>query len=520
MPRRRSLADLPAHPLLVAAYPVVFLFAKNAAEQVSLQPIWTPLLLSIGAAAVTLGVLWVMLRDVDRAALLATVAVIAFFGYGHAWNAVGASLPAEWPFLIAWGVAVIVAVALIAKARLIAPTITRGLNVVAIIALLMNAGGVAGVMTAYGNVESGPTGDVTPVDLAPPDRDDLPDVYYIVLDRYAGPTALRETYGYDNEPFLAALEERGFRVARHAHANYVKTPLSLGSLLNLEMLDGEALKAEAESGRDRAPIQRRLSDHLAVPQAFKELGYRYAHIANWWGPTTTNVDADWVFGYEGQDEFSSTLLQTTLIRAFTGTEVTPTDPYDWDVLRAHTLFELRTLEQVPTLPGPKFVFAHILLPHPPWVIDADGSEMDRAQVAAQGDRESYVRFLRYGNERMLQAVDRIIAGSGEDAIIIIQGDEGPFPPEYEDDGWNFRWRDASDAQLEEKFGILFTMRVPGADLDAAGFTDDITSVNTFRVLFNARFGTDFPILPNRTYAHEDLDHFYDFFEITDRLDRG
>ena len=63
------------------------------------------------------------------------------------------------------------------------------------------------------------------------------------------------------------------------------------------------------------------------------------------------------------------------------------------------------------------------------------------------------------------------------------------------------------------------MRVPGADLDGAGFSQDITPVNTFRVIFNAAFGTDLPIMPNRSWAHEDLYHFYDFFEITDRLQR-
>ena len=87
------------------------------------------------------------------------------------------------------------------------------------------------------------------------------------------------------------------------------------------------------------------------------------------------------------------------------------------------------------------------------------------------------------------------------------------------DEWGFEWRDATDAELEEKFGILFAMRVPGADLEAAGLHDSITPVNTFRVIFNARFGTDLPMLPDRIWAHEDLDHFYDFFEITDRLQR-
>ena len=45
-------------------------------------------------------------------------------------------------------------------------------------------------------------------------------------------------------------------------------------------------------------------------------------------------------------------------------------PWDWRVLRAHTLYELDRLDEIPVLPGPKFVFAHLLLPHDPYVFDS------------------------------------------------------------------------------------------------------------------------------------------------------
>jgi hypothetical protein len=120
---------------------------------------------------------------------------------------------------------------------------------------------------------------------------------------------------------------------------------------------------------------------------------------------------------------------------------------------------------------------------------------------------------------MLQLIDRILAGSGPDAVILLQSDEGPFPERYRADEWGFRWRGATDEELEEKFGILLAMRLPQTDLEAEGFHDALTPVNAFRIIFNARFGTDLPLLPDRTWAHEDLSHFYDFFEITDRLRR-
>ena len=88
-----------------------------------------------------------------------------------------------------------------------------------------------------------------------------------------------------------------------------------------------------------------------MPTALKELGYQYVHVSNWWPPTVTNVDADRTFHYEGQDEFSTVLAQTTLLRAFTEPEAAPTDPWDWRVLREHSLYELDRLDEIPRCPA-------------------------------------------------------------------------------------------------------------------------------------------------------------------------
>lgn len=511
-PIQRRLPELPLHPLLAAAYPVVFLFATNAAEQVTLDPLWVPLGLALGGTAIVLMVLKLVTRDWHWAALLTTVLVAGFFGYGHVWVGLGGVLDSQWPLIGAWGL--LIGIALFAAWRLRgwARRATPALNVLAALLLLMNAWGLTQAVVAHG---SDAIPEASSVELDP-GRGDAPDVYNIILDRYAGSNALAESFDFDNEPFLQALEERGFRVARNAHANYIKTPLSLVSSLNMEFLDAEQLESEQESGRDRDPIHRLLRGRLAVPAAFKELGYQYVHVANWWQPSATNVDADRVFRYSGQDEFSAVLAQTTLLRAFNEPEAAPTDPYDWQVLHNHTRYALDRLDEIPDLPGPKFVFAHLLIPHDPYVFDVDGSFMDRSQVKAQGRDESYRRQLQYANTRMIELIDRILA-EDDDAVILLQADEGPFPEAYAEDEWAFRWRDATDAELEEKFGILFAMRVPGADVDAAGFHDEITPVNAWRVIFNARFGTDLEMLPDRVWAHVSLYNFFDFFEITDRL---
>src|SRR5690606_4573073 len=122
----RDLSAFPFHPLMAAAYPVVFLFALNAAEQVNLDPMWLPLLISVQVAAVLLVGLELLLHDWYRAGLISTVLIVGFFGYGHAWNAVSEHLTTQWPLIAGWLLLVVIGVILALRAGRVAPTISRG----------------------------------------------------------------------------------------------------------------------------------------------------------------------------------------------------------------------------------------------------------------------------------------------------------------------------------------------------------------------------------------------------------
>ena len=103
---------------------------------------------------------------------------------------------------------------------------------------------------------------------------------------------------------------------------------------------------------------------------------------------------------------------------------------------------------------------------------------------------------------------------------MIQADEGPFPARYRADEWGFQWRDATDAELEEKFGILFAMRVPGADLEADGLHDAHHRRSTRSASSSTpASGPISPCSPIASGPTRTSRHFYDFFEITDRLTR-
>jgi hypothetical protein len=64
--------------------------------------------------------------------------------------------------------------------------------------------------------------------------------------------------------------------------------------------------------------------------------------------------------------------------------------------------------------------------------------------------------------------------------------------------------------VQEKFGILNAYYLPGVDPASAGLNDRISPVNSFRIVFNAYFGADLPLLPDQTYLSPDKSRLYEF----------
>lgn len=499
------MSRFPLHPLLLGSFPVLFLWSQNASEvhRGEVLPILAVVALGVVVLAVAVALI---LRDARRGALAASVSAVVLLSYGH--------IAADLPPWLGIGLAVVLVVAATLFAVRASGThlagATRGANVIGIVlvatTLVPLTGGALASAPASAELGDG-------VEIQRPDEP--PDIFYIVPDRYARGDSLREIFDHDNRDFASELESLGFDVLDQSLANYPKTAHSLATSLNLGYLEELERTIPASRGGDWGPVYALLRDHR-LGEALTSIGYDYLHLGTWWSPTSTSGHATHVLTRDRSSEFRQVFESTTAwpaLRSLFGEEG-PLTRRD-----AHRVFgehQLDTLEELAAQrgPAPRFVFAHLALPHEPYVFDADGSVVLEGVEKSRTREDNYVRQLTYLNERLLTIVERIVEHN-PDAIVVLQADEGPHPVQRLRQGPPFRWLDASVAELGEKLRILNAVRLPG--VSDAELAEDLTPVNTFRLVLDRYFGADLAPLDDRAYVFPDEDHLYTFVDVTDRL---
>jgi len=313
-----------------------------------------------------------------------------------------------------------------------------------------------------------------------------PDVWHIIFDRYASRETLAASYGYDNRPFLDALRARGFQIGEGNYSNYQRTGHSVASTLNGAYLDGLA-GSMAERQTDWVPIYRSMTSNQAL-RFFAGSEYRTVFAGSWWNPTRVSGDASRNINYRAMPELARLVLEQS-VPGFVMRQLRL--PYgdsrgEQCHRAAHKFARLRELAGEG---GRKYVFAHFLVPHPPFVLNADGSCRSLAAAGAASRRDNYVAQVDYVNREVLALIDTLRAGP-RPAVIVIHADEGPWPePHVGDERFigqdpvDVDWARLSPARLREKMGILMAIR----PADARPLALPASPVNVYPAILNAYF---------------------------------
>jgi hypothetical protein len=330
--------------------------------------------------------------------------------------------------------------------------------------------------------------------ISPVSGDTLPDVYFIVLDGYARADAMEQIIGLDNSDFLDALRQRNFYVADCSMSNYAQTELSLLSTFNMIYLD-ELIKQIP--GKGWGPDY--FSPHIknsSIRQFFESLGYRTVSFYNgyywaqWDDATHFLGDPRITQGIDRMIPFEEEFLKTTFLRFLFDAyrAVNPSQESQGDILssneadRAIVLFTLDNLPVTTQLRSPKFVFVHLMLPHPPYVFGPNGEEQDILMTDTTEMRlRGYHDQVLYANNRILPIVDTILSQSNGNVVIFLEGDHGMI--DYQEE-WT-------------RLANLSAYYFP--DHDYSKLYPEITPINSFRVLLSQYFGQDYPLLDDFSY---------------------
>lgn len=508
------------HPFLFAVFPVLSIFSWNI-EETSVSEILAPtgiiLILVLGLILFLRGAL----KNREKVGILISLLLVFFFSFGHIWDLVyeisDSSIILHRSLLFIWSVLFVYLSYSTLKTKRDLGDLTNFLNIAAIFLIivpLINIGSYYefGNRDNWQNIRRRGNIEIKTSDFKRSEKPrSLPDIYYIILDRYPNETTLREVYDFDNGEFLNYLSDTGFYVASKSNSNYLKTAHSLASSLNMEYINYLQEKV-GEKSRDWRPVYKMLEDYK-VWRFLRLKGYKFIHFGSWWNPTMRNKYADANFNLYSLPEFSACLYQTTLLYHL-GLELGSVEEYRKSQWR-NILYEFDKLAEIPNIKEPTFVFAHILIPHPPYVFDKNGNFLSYQEANNRTEKANYLNQLIFTNKKVKSLVNTLLLNSENPPIIILQSDEGPFPARYERHERSFNWTQATDAELKMKMGILNAYYLP--DIDEKVLYPSITPVNSFRLIFNLYFNTSFELLPDKNYAFEDYNHLYKFFDVTDRI---
>jgi hypothetical protein len=324
--------------------------------------------------------------------------------------------------------------------------------------------------------------------------ENYPDVFFIILDMYPSNLVLEKYFGFNNKNFTNKLESLGFNVFYNSRANYSRTLLSLTSTLNMEYLHVDSDTVSKELTLEK------LYDKLEngkVQSFFKKKGYNFYWFEGGYLPSKSHYKKNEIFIpvsgtlYSRKETVDNDFLMYFLNNSILSPFSERIKILSVDIFRKRIENILVKLPITAKSKDAKFVFAHIMAPHPPFIFGKNGEKIYYNENS-MNRKSTFINQLNYINNRIINVLEKVInTKNGRNKIIIIQGDHGTreiVPNKI----YSFKqdW-------AQEAFG----------NLNAVYFSDKMKNkkvdyhspVNTFRFIFNQEFNQNNSYLKDKNY---------------------
>jgi hypothetical protein len=494
------LKRFPFYPWLFAAFPILALLSNNLG-QVDLGVAERPLIISLIAATILVSLLRLIFKEWLKPALITTLLLVLFFSYGQVQSLIsntiifGFAIGRRIFIVPLYGAILVVGLWLILRLKKPSQDQTMVLNLIGIFLLVFPLYNIfawsiktASQVSKYKN--DNPVLDAYAEKLIPKNPQALPDVYYIILDEFARQDVLKNNWNTDDSSFLNGLEKMGFYVADCSMSNYFHTRLSITSSLNFEYIQN--LVNGVGPGNNIGALQPFI-EHSQVRRELEGAGYKtvsYSIAGSWFDWK----DADVYYSYpkDTMQPFEYMLLNSTAFRSLSSgrsnenTQLDDENNFPYKSYYDRETYELKLMDNITSISGPKFVFAHIFGSHMPYVFKSDGSinadpgywggDPGGNPVNSYYNEDGYRQSIQFSSNRMLGIIKNILDHSKNPPIIVLQGDHGKG--------------------THRQFN-LNAYYLP--DDGEKNLYPSITPVNTFRIIFNTYFGTHYNLLPDDSY---------------------
>ncbi|MBI5951028.1 MAG: hypothetical protein HY865_05180 [Chloroflexi bacterium] len=500
------------------SYYMAYIVLKNSllndiARHRFLFPVWMTALAAITMYILKPKIILANLKNpsnLERAAAITSITLLLFFSYGHVSGIMsegegfGRIMETHRRLGALWIVLLVVGIFTASKMKDIG-AFTKGANVMTGALCIMAISQVVFSAIQHPGVKAASN---TPKDLSTVSTSD-PDVYYIVLDAYSRADLLQEVTGFDNSEFINEMKAMGFILPACTQSNYHATLPSLTSTLNMNYLDKLPPNQQyLPNYYDYIPY---LQQNL-VMRIFKERGYEtytFKGRFEFLNMVNSSHYYDLFAGDSNRQQIDSQnflfiFLETTALRpaldyvdhykratddlpSFLKSLILTDDIFSNRFYKQYqkSLYHLDILEQIPDMPGKKFVYAHLYITHEPYVFTAEG---DFRWPEAEGP-QGYLDQILFVNKSLPKILQSIIVKSEIPPIIVVQGDHG----------WTWD---------ERRNRILSAYYLPNGGSDM--LYDGISPVNTFRIIMNKYFGGNYELLPDVSYyakfKDEDMDN--------------
>ena len=508
-------ANFVLYPFLFGLYPVLALMAHNTAEMNFVGGI-RALAGSIIFTLLLYTVVLLAIRIPSKSALLTSFIILLFYSYGHMnflardWSIIGLTIGRHRTLIPIYLVLFILGSWLILRTKRDLSGSTRIINSFALILLFMPLYQITASQVEHYRAQQVQDEKIADRSLVGISQSQLPpDVYYIILDGYPRGDFITQYLDSSNLAFLDSLENRDFYVAHCSQSNYSDTRFSLASTLNMDYLDGGMdLPEVVHSGSTLDSMIR----SGAVQQNFVDLGYTIITFDSGYKWLRWELSDHYLSPGQarnaqildlGLNDFERLLLDTTAAKLLLDLPIVLESKRISGLAEildnpraAHRERVMYTLEQLPRIPesypSPKFTYAHIIFPHPPFVVDADGFPL---QNSPPDELTAYADQITYLDQRLLEIVDALFENSDSPPIIIIQGDHGATIA-YEEHG----------IDPAQRLGILNAYYLPSSNPSTNSTQSDledlpypsISPVNTFRLIFDSYFNGAYGLLDDRS----------------------